>query len=45
MGITLIDIEDSYKTELKVKGKNGSLVAQVFIDSPAYKVGVHAETI
>jgi len=42
MGITLIDIEDSYKTELKVKGKNGSLVAQVFIDSPAYKAGVHA---
>lgn len=42
MGITLIDIEDSYKEELKVKGKEGSLVAQVFLDSPASKAGVHA---
>ncbi len=42
MGITLIDIEDPYKEELKVKGKDGSLVAQVFLDSPAFKAGVHA---
>lgn len=42
MGITLIDVEESYKEELKVKGKDGALVAQIFLDSPASKAGVHA---
>lgn len=40
MGISLVEIEDVYKDALGVSGMDGSLVAQVFLDSPAYKAGV-----
>lgn len=42
LGVSLVDVNDEFKKELDVKGKNGAFASQVFIDSPALKGGMQA---
>lgn len=39
LGVSLYQAADDYKEELGLKGKNGALVTQLFMASPAYKAG------
>ena len=40
VGISLLDINNDYKTELKVDNLEGAFAAEVFTNSPAYKGGI-----
>ncbi len=42
LGVSLLDVNDDYKKELGVKGKNGALASQIFLDSPGHKGGMQA---
>lgn len=42
LGVSLLDVNDDYKKELGVNGKNGALASQIFLDSPGHKGGMQA---
>lgn len=42
LGVSLLDVKDEYKEALGVKGKNGALASQIFLDSPGHKGGMQA---
>ncbi len=42
MGVSLVEVEKEFKSELKVEGIDGAFVAQVFLNSPARKAGLQA---
>lgn len=42
LGVSLLDVNDDYKKELGVEGKNGALASQIFLDSPGHKGGMQA---
>ena len=40
LGVSLLEVNDEYKSELGVGKQSGAFAAEVFIDSPAYKAGI-----
>ena len=40
LGVSLLEVNDEYKTELGVGKISGAFAAEVFKDSPAYKAGI-----
>ena len=40
LGVSLLEVNDDYKTELGVGKVSGAFAAEVFVDSPAYKAGI-----
>ncbi len=42
LGVSLVEVNDNYKSELGVKGQKGAFVSQLFLDSPAAKGGIQA---
>ena len=42
MGVSLVSIQKDYETELKIGGKKGAFISQIFLGSPAAKAGMQA---
>ncbi len=42
LGVSLVSVLDEYKDGLMVKGKDGALASQIFMNSPAFKGGMQA---
>ncbi|MCQ2588211.1 MAG: Do family serine endopeptidase [Treponema sp.] len=40
LGVSLVEVDEDYKKDLKVNNIEGALAAEVFIDSPADKAGI-----
>lgn len=42
LGVSLVEVNNDIKESLGVKGRDGAFVAQIFVDSPAFKGGMQA---
>ncbi|MBB5217866.1 Do family serine endopeptidase [Treponema rectale] len=42
LGVSLVEVEESYKKDLGVEGKNGAFASEIFLNSPAIKGGIRA---
>lgn len=42
LGVSLVEVEEEFKKDLGVEGKNGAFASEIFLDSPAIKGGIRA---
>ncbi|MCR5218915.1 Do family serine endopeptidase [Treponema sp.] len=42
LGVSLVEVEDSFKKDLGVEGMNGAFASEIFLNSPAIKGGIRA---